>query len=140
MSETCFLAQFSDRPCEGRLVRVHLIPQQLLKRELPRGVEWVDDEWRPVARAGRTKGAVYRSVRALCGDPRSFVPGCGGPMGDSGHHGHLDRARTLRIPRDALPPELEEFAAELRLEWWLEREYGAGPRPTDLTWAAPAVI
>jgi hypothetical protein len=36
----------------------------------------------------------------------------------------LDYARTIRIPRDALPLAVEEFAAEHGLTWWLEREYG----------------
>jgi hypothetical protein len=36
----------------------------------------------------------------------------------------LDQSRTLRIPRDMLPPAVEEFAAEYGLLWWVEREYG----------------
>jgi hypothetical protein len=82
-------------PCDGWLVRAHLIPKQLLKREHV-------DPW----------------------DPRAWVPVCGGPTGIGGHHGQLDHSRTLRIPRDALPVMVEEFAAEHGLTWWLEREYG----------------
>lgn len=44
-------------------------------------------------------------------------------MGLSGHHGMLDVARKLRIPRDRLPDAVEEFAAEHGLTWWLERGY-----------------
>ncbi len=93
----CFLARFSDHPCEGRLIRAHLIPRQLLKRE---------------------------GFGLHVDDPRSYVPACGGIMGNAGHHGQMDASRTLKVPREALPPVLEEFAAELGLTWWLDREYG----------------
>jgi hypothetical protein len=36
----------------------------------------------------------------------------------------LDTSRKLRIARAELPPAVEEFAAELGLVWWLDREYG----------------
>ncbi len=93
----CFLAQFSTKPCEGRLIRAHLLPRQLLKRE---------------------------GFQSYIDDPRGWVPACGGAMGNSGHHGALDVARTLRIPRAALPTAVEEMAADLDLLWWLEREFG----------------
>jgi hypothetical protein len=32
-SNGCFLARFSATPCSGRLVRCHLVPKQMLKRE-----------------------------------------------------------------------------------------------------------
>jgi hypothetical protein len=83
--------------CHGRLIKAHLIPRQLLKRE------------------GSAKAVE---------DPRSWVWACGGPMGNAGHHGMLDTARTLRIPRDRLPEALEELASELGLGWWLSRTYG----------------
>lgn len=99
----CWLAQFSDRPCSGRLVRAHLIPRQVLLREL---------------RAEVSAGAIS--------DRRSWVPACGGPQGDGGHHGMLDRpaVNELRVPRSALPPMLEVFAAEHGLSWFLDRCYG----------------
>jgi hypothetical protein len=81
--------------CSGRLVKVHLLPRQLLKRY-----------------GGKP------------GDKRSWVWACGGIMGQSGHHGALDSSRRLRIPRAALPTEVEQLAEELGLAWWLEREYG----------------
>lgn len=106
----CYLAEYgvsvNERPlppCEGRLVKVHLIPQSFLRRE-------------------------YRSkdVRALCMDPRGYVWGCGGIVGNGGCHGRLDHSRTLKLPREALPLGLEEFAAELgpRALAYLDREYG----------------
>lgn len=84
-------------PCTGSLVRVHLIPRQVLKREhLPQL------------------------------DPRTYVYACGGITGGpGGHHGMLDQGnRKLRIPRSALPIKVEEFALEHGIGWWLDREYG----------------
>jgi hypothetical protein len=102
VKKRCWLATIPDSgACDGRLVRCHLLPQQLLRRELgPRG-------WRRVA-----------------SDPRSWVWGCGGPVGCSGHHGALDYSRTLRVPRVMLPAGLEVLAEDLGLSWWLDREYG----------------
>jgi hypothetical protein len=81
-------------PCDGSLVRVHLIPKQLLKREhLPKF------------------------------DPRTYVYACGGPMGNGGHHGMLDQGRRLRIRFEDLPVKVVEFAEQHNLTWWLEREY-----------------
>lgn len=93
----CFLARFTDTRCNGRLVRAHLIPRQLLKRE---------------------------GHEALIPDSRTWVWACGGLVGSTGHHGQLDYSRTLRIPRAALPAAVEAVAAEMGLTWWLEREYG----------------
>lgn len=93
----CQLAPFSHDRCDGRLVRVHLLPRQLLKRN---------------------------GYADLVDDPRTWVVGCGGIMGNAGHHGQLDQSRTLRIPREAIPAETEALAEELGLSWWLGREYG----------------
>jgi hypothetical protein len=84
--------------CDGRLRKAHLIRRQVLEREAPDADPW---------------------------DPRVWVFACGGPMGNAGHHGMLDAGhRLLRIPRDAIPPGTEAFAAEHGLTWWLDREYG----------------
>lgn len=82
--------------CDGRLVRCHLIPKTML-RDIG-----IADVW----------------------DRRVWVWGCGGPMGDSGHHGMLDRSRKLRLPREAIPPGTEEFALEHGLMWFLDTTYG----------------
>lgn len=81
-------------PCDGRLIRAHLIPKQLLKRE------GLDHE-----------------------DPRTWVLACGGPMGNGGHHGLLDAGRRLRLPRSAIPPLLEAYAKSHNLLWWIDRTY-----------------
>jgi hypothetical protein len=86
-------------PCDGELIRAHLIPKQLLIRE---GLNPMD--------------------------PRTFVWACGGPTGLGGHHGMLDQSRKLRVAREALPALLEQFAFEQGLGWYLDRTYlrGAG--------------
>lgn len=103
-SAGCFLAGFATTPCEGRLIRAHLVPKQLIRRECgslsPKGWRFIAD------------------------DPRCWVWACGGITGCSAHHGAFDVARTIRIPRSGLPPELELFAAEFGLLWWLTRTYG----------------
>lgn len=96
----CF---FADLPgagrCDGRLVRCHLIRQQVLDRELNAG-------------------------RGLVRDPRLWVWGCGGVSGLAGHHGAFDVARTLRVPRYRLPGPFLALVEELGLGWWVDREYG----------------
>lgn len=94
----CFLAQFSPRPCDGRLVRCHLISRQVLRR---------------------------RKLAHLIPDRRTWVWGCGGIVGVGGHHGELDHSRRLRIPRLQLPVDTIALADEVDLLWWLDREYGA---------------
>lgn len=91
---TCWLAPFSDKPCDGRLRVVHLVPKQTLKRE-------GGDPW----------------------DVRSYVYACGGIMGLSGHHGELD-GYQLTVPREALPEAVEALCAELGISWWLDRRFG----------------
>jgi uncharacterized protein CbrC (UPF0167 family) len=101
----CYLATYGElehgdrmTPCLGSLVMAHLIPKQLLKRE---GLRiWDQSVW---------------------------VLACGGMTGSAGHHGAFDVARTLRLPRQALPERLEEFAEAHGISYWLDREYG--PRP-----------
>lgn len=80
--------------CDGQLVRVHLIPRQKIRKA-----------------GGREL------------DCRSYVMACGGPMGSSGHHGHLDSSKRLRIPRSAIPAETLELALELNLGWWVDLTY-----------------
>lgn len=99
MNPGCWVALHIVEPgeCTGQLVRAHLIPKQTIRREAQDADLW---------------------------DPRTWVLICGGATGIGGHHGRLDTSRTIRIPRDALPPEVEDFAAQYRLTWWLERTYG----------------
>jgi hypothetical protein len=98
----CWLAQFSDTPCDGQLIRAHLISKQRIKREIHRPLE-----------------EMFRIVW----DERVWVPACGGISGLGGHHGALD-GRILSVPRSALPEGLEAFAAEYGLSWALDRDFG----------------
>lgn len=93
----CFFQGWAG-PCDGRLIRAHLIRRQVLEREL-------------------------NASRKLIDDPRLWVWCCGGPTGAAGHHGALDTARTLRIPRRRLPADFIALCEELGLGWWVDREY-----------------
>jgi hypothetical protein len=94
-------------PCDGRLVRCHLLPQQVLKQTRQ-------------YKALTSEATRYQFLY----DPRSWVWGCGGPTGLGGHHGQLDTSKRLRVPRLVIPAGTEELAAELGLEWFLDRSYG----------------
>jgi hypothetical protein len=125
VSVKCFLAEHGVHergpmpPCDGGLVRAHLIP----KRELR-------SQWRLVHHRARGAGPVeldlspWPKLTDLYWDPRAWVPACGGPTGIGGHHGMLDHSRTLRLPREAVPEGTEELARLIGLTWWLDREYG----------------
>jgi hypothetical protein len=99
----CFLAhrgayERSQMPsCDGRLVKCHLIPRHLLRH-----TDGVLDLW----------------------DPATYVWACGGPMGNTGHHGLFDGSRTIRLPRSAIPQSTENYAQTFGLEWYLDRTYG----------------
>ena len=119
MTPACFFKGWPGAgPCDGALIRAHLIPKQLLRREV-----W---NQRVALRASvEAQGRVFpASLRELVWDARCWVPSCGGLHGNGGHHGMLDHSRKLRIPRDRLPVEVEEFAREFGVLWWLDREYG----------------
>lgn len=94
---TCFLAQFSDKPCSGRLVRCHLLRRQTLAR---------------------------RGLSRLIPRRETWVWGCGGLTGSQAHHGELDQSKTLRVPRDRIPEATERLAEEFDLVWWLDKTYG----------------
>jgi hypothetical protein len=90
---TCFLAQFTDTPCAGRLELAHLIRAQKIRQHVS------------------NKHAVVWSEQVLRWACHS-------------HHGMLDQAKTLRIPREAIPAETEQWASEHGLSWWLDETYG----------------
>lgn len=100
MRPACFFADPRAWPeageCSGRLIRAHLVKQQVLRRE------------------GHARHAR---------DPRSWVYCCGGATGIGGHHGALDYARSLRIPLDRLPVPFVELMDELGLTWWVHKHY-----------------
>lgn len=97
MRPRCFFIDFDAGPCDGRLVRAHLVKRQVLVRE-----------------------GHARRVH----DPRSWVWCCGGAHGNAGHHGMLDHARTLRVPLNMLPPGFLAMMEEIGMSWYVERTYG----------------
>lgn len=120
MTKRCWLARYApDVPCEGRLVRAHLIPRQLLYREVWRQRDRIN---KLLEASGRPPLPRRRSD--FIWDPAVWVWACGGPVGNGGHHGMLDHSRTLRVPLEDLPARTVQAAARMGLWWWLEREYG----------------
>lgn len=119
-------------PCDGRLIRAHLIPQGRIRWRFRRGAYRLAGEttWTPVSRhvlvPDLGPGGHSKPLDAVLWDERVWVPMCGGPTGIGGHHGQLDYSGKLRIPRELLPPGLEEFAREHGLVWSLDRDYGGG--------------
>ena len=110
-------------PCDGALIKAHLIPRQLLKREFRYGVLLEDGQWRKADRYEDRYELPWRTADDLCDDMRTWVPCCGGPQGVSGHHGQVD-GYQLEVTRDMLPAAVEEFAETFGLGWFLDRRYG----------------
>jgi hypothetical protein len=114
---SCYLAKYGYMedgsaltPCDGQLVRAHLIPRQLLKRQFPRGHTF--------------RNGQHLSVDQLIDHPATWVACCGGLTGIGGHHGHFDFSKRLRLHRRQLPAMTEAFARELQIEWHLDHAYG----------------
>jgi hypothetical protein len=94
----CWFASFPDAgPCDGRLIRAHLVKQQVLRRE-----------------------GHGRRVH----DHRSWVWCCGGPTGIGGHHAALDHTKRLRIPLEMLPPSFLAMMEEIDMTWYVTKHYG----------------
>lgn len=108
-------------PCDGVLIRAHLVPKQRIRRELDSRRARLRREG--VERLGGLLVIPESMEDGVVWDRRAWVPMCGGIMGNAGHHGAFDH-RQLRIARGDLPAVVEEFAAEFGLEWSLERDYG----------------
>ena len=107
---TCFLAQFSSQPCGGSMTKAHLISKQAIRKEIwNRKLANPDELWPEDFPA---------TLRELQDDPRCWVPACWS------HHQALDIARTLRVARADLPAAVERFAAEYKVVWLLDREFG----------------
>lgn len=90
-------------PCDGPLIRAHMIPKQTIKREV----------FSALVAGGEQRSQARLMLASYADDHRSWVPCCGGPTGIGGHHGMLDGPSDHRLPRAALPEGVEEYAAEL---------------------------
>lgn len=99
--EGCWLARFSDRPCDGRFDRAHLIAKQTIKREL-----------RGQYDASELGKIVWHHT--------VWVHAC------RRHHGDFDNWAIgfRRVRREDLPMGLEMFAEEFGLVPTLDRLYG----------------
>jgi hypothetical protein len=106
---TCWLAQFSDAACSGRIEKVHLIAKQTVRREV----------WLPVE-TGRVEAPPNfpSTLRELVWDRGIWRFGC------HEHHHALDCSKRLVLKRSDLPSSVEHFAREYGLKPWLERTYG----------------
>lgn len=111
---TCWLADFSDTPCSGRMEKVHLLPKQIVRREV----------WRPVA-DGRVEApdTFSATLRELVWDRRIWRYGC------HGHHHDLDCTKRLVLKRSEVPASVEEFAREYGLTARLDHDYGPFVEP-----------
>ena len=99
----CWLAQHGHMekddpmpPCEGRLIRAHVISQQELRK---------------------------RGLEKYTGDPSTYVLACGGLTGLTGHHGMFDMSKKLRVRFGELPQATLDFALNHNLTRYLERNY-----------------
>lgn len=117
----CFFEGVS--PCDGWLVRAHIVPRQLLRRECRYGLVREHGAWRRLGRYEDRYDLQHVPLQELIDDPRCWTAMCGGACGISGHHGEFDGGR-LRVARADLPAGVEEFAVECGLVWWLDRRYG----------------
>ena len=108
----CWLAPFDPkgRPCDGPLDRAHLIPKQRIRKRLSAGGIVALEDQGPI---------VWH--------PAAWVCGC------RLHHGNFDIARTIRVPRSAIPARTEAYASLLGLAWSLDHDYGRpdGPHPVS---------
>lgn len=126
MSECWFAGRPGIDPCQGRMDRMHWVKQQAIRARFPHGAYRVDGgEWvrtprlmDPADFEGRALD--MRSMQQIVWDGRVWAGAC------RWHHGTFDRpgVRALRVPRAELPVDVEEWAAEFGMVWWLDRTYG----------------
>lgn len=123
--------------CDGPMDGHHLaVPKRMLKREFPKQAIW-GRPWRQTVREQEAEPLRWhpfdprnddlnRTAPRICdlgdllNDGRNGVPACR-------HHHDLLENHILRLRREELPPQAEEFAQELGLGWWLDRSFGALP-------------
>lgn len=110
----CFLAEFSDTPCGGRMEKAHLIKQQVIRKEI----------WNQQVELREMLGENGAGI--LLWDARVWRPAC------HTHHFHLDESKRIRLTRQQLPASVEEYAAEYGISWWLEKTYGPTTQPSEV--------
>lgn len=109
----CWFARIPGAgPCDGRLVRCHLLTRQVIRREW-KSLMHGDALMHAFRERARGRGDLPGRMRDIIDDPRTWVWGCGGAMGPGGHHGMFKPDGQLPVPRERLPVGLEEIVAEL---------------------------
>lgn len=108
----------------GQYEQHHLLTQQVLRREFPRGAFWEygTGRWHPISRQDTwpvIDGSERRTLAQLLADPRNLVP-----VG-RWHHAQIEN-RRVNPTWDDLPLQAVEFADELGLAHLLERRYPEG--------------
>jgi hypothetical protein len=91
-------------------------PECWLKRFAPDVPCYGRMQWCHLIREQTIRKEVSRA-EAILWDPRVLKPGC------YRHHTMLDTLKLI-VPRSALPVEVEQFAAEHKIDWWLTKRYG----------------
>jgi hypothetical protein len=129
----CWVAEMlpGAGPCDGRLVKAHLIPKQRIRTETCARMH------RELGRRWPLQPSEKALLYSILWDGRVWVPVCGGPTGIGGHHGMFD-GQQLEVLRSMVPEACEEFAREHELVWSLDRDYGvAGVRGETPVGAVP---
>jgi len=93
-------------PCAGRIDRHHVIPKGRIKAALKT----------KAYRQGWSKRQLAEAIRVAVEDERVIAPAC------RRHHELWHNAR-YRVPRSALPLEVEQFAKDYGLMSSLDRDY-----------------
>lgn len=98
-AQSCFLAAFDARPCDGRIEAAHWINRQRIRNSL-----WA-------------RGLDRDLIELACWDTRLAVPAC------THHHRRFDHHATpaLVVPRQYVPVEVEQAAQEWGLQVALEQ-------------------
>lgn len=106
----------------GRKDAHHVIPQQRIRGEYPRGamLHGLSGLLLPILKGYEPPEAMVVPLDDLLGDPRNGV--CLARF----HHAMLENHRVF-IRREWLPVDAEAFADLVGLQWVLSREYGDPP-------------
>jgi hypothetical protein len=132
MPECWFKGLPDAGPCEGRLVKCHLVKQQVLKRE-GGSSSAISSRVRSfgTAEVSPSRGYGLAGAVAVAGvpvaaaprdDPRTWVWGCG--LSRAGRSSRpVQAGRAEGIPLSLLPEGFTRLMAELGLWWYVERTF-----------------
>lgn len=113
---SCWLAQHDpeQRPCEGSAEIFHFVNRQRVENALYPILpdHWSSERW-------------WEVIHLACWDPRLGGIAC------EAHHRRLDSQAMppLKVPLDALPAHVTDWAQDYGMEAELERRFTASERP-----------